>query len=398
MLSGMSTDYGVYMSKPSRVDYFRVVRKQYKKASKKKKGELLDAAMQLTGLHRKVIQRHLRTKSQRTRRSPKRPDRYSQETKQAIRDLWHATSDICGERLQPFIPDLLDKLIDCQEMTVSSETDAQLRRISIATIKRIVSTEKHRSTIRIGGTTKPGSLLKRQIAVRYGRWDETNPGWCETDTVAHCGESLAGAFIYSLNLTDVATSWSEQVAIMGNGERASVVGIDQTRSRLPFGLLGLDTDNGGEFINWHLEHYCQKHKITFTRSRPYHKNDQAHVEQKNWTAIRQLVGYQRMDTLNQLDILNDLYQNEWRLYLNFFQPTMKVKETIKDLKTGKKTKRYYEARTPYQRLMKHSNVNKQQKAMLQSTYDSLNPLQLKREIKRKLTKLEKTFRELNSMS
>src|SRR5207248_1997652 len=145
-----------------------------------------------------------------------RPDRYSAETKQAVRDLWHAASDICAERLQPFIPDLLKKLMACQEMNPSLATIEQLLEISTATVKRIVNREKHRSTIRIGGTTKPGSLLKRQITVRYGRWDETNPGWCETDTVAHCGETLAGTFIYSLNLTDVATSWSEQVAIMGN--------------------------------------------------------------------------------------------------------------------------------------------------------------------------------------
>jgi len=386
------------MGKLTRADYFRVVRKQYKRAGKKRKGELLDAACQLTGLNRKVVARNLRSRPCLAKSRPKRPDKYSRETKQAVKFLWHAASEICAERLQPFIPELLDKLLACDELNVSAETEAQLRKISLATVKRVVAREKRRSTIRIGGTTKPGSLLKRQITVRYGRWDETNPGWCETDTVAHCGEELVGTFIYSLNLTDVATSWSEQVAIMGNGERASVAGIDQAKQRLPFKLLGLDSDNGGEFINWHLQRYAKKHKITFTRSRPYRKNDQAHVEQKNWTAIRQLVGYQRMDTLEQLELLNDLYAKEWRLYLNFFQPTMKVKETTKDQATGKKTKRYYQAQTPYQRLMAHPKVSPEQKALLQSQYDSLNPLQLRRDIQRKLTKLEKTFRELDSMS
>jgi len=386
------------MGKLSRADYFRVVRKQYKAATKKQKGELLDAAVQLTGLHRKVVQRHLRTRGRQTKRRPQRPDRYRSETKQAVRELWRAANGICAERLQPFIPDLLKKLLSCHELNPTIETIEQLLRISTATVKRIVAGEKRRSVVRIGGTTKPGSLLKRQITVRYGRWDETNPGWCETDTVAHCGETLVGTFIYSLNLTDVATSWSEQVAIMGKGEQAAVAGIDVARARLPFTLLGLDSDNGSEFINWHLERYTRKHHITFTRSRPYKKNDNAHVEQKNWTAIRQLVGYQRMDTLEQLDLLNDLYRNEWRLYLNFFQPTMKVKQTIKDQQTGKKTKHYYQAQTPYQRLMSHPKVNQQQKAMLQSQYDSLNPLQLKQAIQRKLTKLERTFRELDSMS
>lgn len=389
------------MSQPSRREYLQVTRKKYKRATKKKQGLLLDDAANVTGYHRTYLAALLRSPPKHRKASGlkrKRPDHYSHETKQAVLVLWRISSSICAERLQPFIPELLDKLVACGELVVSTETDAQLRQVSLATVKRIVSTEKHRSIIRIGGTTKPGSLLKRQISVRYGRWDETVPGWCETDTVAHCGEVLAGTFIYSLNLSDVATSWSEQVAIMGNGERAAVAGIDAARQRLPFKLLGLDSDNGAEFINWHLERYTKKHRITFTRSRPYKKNDQAYVEQKNWTAIRQLVGYQRLETLQQLELLNDLYQNGWRLYLNFFQPTMKVKETVKDQKTGKRTKRYYQAQTPYQRLMAHPDVSAKQKALLQSQYDSLNPVQLQQGIQRKLTMLEKTFRKDSSMS
>lgn len=385
------------MGRLSRQEYLGVMRKKYKrlkKHPKKERSQLLNDVVDITGYHRTYASVLLRSPP--PKRTPRKPRaaRYSAETKQAVLLLWHAASDICAERLQPFIPELLDKLVACNELTVTPETDKQLRNISLATVKRIVAHEKRRSIIRIGGTTKPGSLLKRQITVRYGRWDETSPGWCETDTVAHCGETLAGTFIYSLNLTDVATSWSEQVALMGKGERVTVAGLDGLRTRLPFPLLGLDSDNGSEFVNWHMARYAKKNKLTFTRSRPYKKNDQAHVEQKNWTAIRQLVGYQRMDTPTQLELLNDLYQNEWRLYLNFFQPTMKVKETIKDQKTGKKTKRYYQAQTPYQRLMSHPNVNQQQKAMLQSQYDSLNPLQLQREIQRKLHKLETTFSKI----
>ncbi len=382
------------MSRLSRQEYLAVMRKKYrrlKKSQKKDRSQLLDNVVDITGYHRTYAAVLLRSPPSRRRVRKPRAARYSVETKQTVLLLWHAASDICAERFQPFIPELLDKLVACGELTVTAETYSQLRQISLATVKRIVSHEKRRSIIRIGGTTKPGSLLKRQISVRYGRWDETSPGWCETDTVAHCGETLAGTFIYSLNLTDVATSWSEQVAIMGKGERAAVTGLDSARKRLPFKLLGIDSDNGSEFINWHMARYAKKNKLTFTRSRPYRKNDQAHVEQKNWTAIRQLVGYQRMDTVKQLELLNDLYQNEWRLYLNFFQPTMKVRETTKDQKTGKKTKRYFQAQTPYQRLMSQPSVSEQQKAMLQSQYDSLNPLQLQRDIQRKLHKLESTF-------
>lgn len=381
---------GRYMSKLTRKDYFRIMGKKYRTASKKRKGVILNDACDLTGLNRKVVARKLRQSWRKSRSKPEtrgRPVYYSEEAKQVLVKLWHAANDIAAERLHPFIPDLLDKLM-AFGLVVSPEAEVQLRKMSLATVKRIVGGEKRRHTIRIGGTTKPGSLLKRQITVRYGRWDETSPGWCETDTVAHCGETLVGTFIYSLNLVDIATSWSEQIAIMGKGERVTVAGLNELRERLPFPLVGLDSDNGSEFINWHLQRYTKKHRITFTRSRPYRKNDNAHVEQKNWTAIRQLVGYKRLDTPEQLATLNDLYANEWRLYVNFFQPTMKVKETTKDQATGKKTKRYYQAMTPHQRLMAHPKVSTEQKALLQSIYDSLNPLQLQEAIQRKLKLLE----------
>jgi hypothetical protein len=219
-----------------------------------------------------------------------------------------------------------------------------------------------------------------------------DPGWCETDTVAHCGDTVAGNYISSLDVVDICSSWSEQCAILNKGEKDVTEAMDGIKNRLPFKLLGLDPDNGAEFINWSLFHYCKKHEVNLTRSRPYHKNDNAHIEQKNWTAIRQLVGYSRFETMEQLNILNDLYANEWRLYLNFFQPTMKLKERIKDTNTGRTKKKYYEAKTPYQRLMEHSNISKEQKDMLISVYDTLNPIALKRQIKRKIGLLKKTLK------
>lgn len=249
-----------------------------------------------------------------------------------------------------------------------------------------------RRRIKIGGTTKPGSLLKSQIAVRYGRWGETDPGWCEVDTVAHCGGNVSGEFIYSLNIIDISTGWSEQAAIWGNGEAATKEQIDNVRKRLPFKLLGLDPDNGSEFINWQLFRYCKKNKITLTRSRSYKKNDNAHVEQKNYPAIRQLIGYDRLDKKEQLAIMNDLYRNEWSLYLNFFQPTRKIKEKIKDTETGKSKKKYYESKTPFRRLMDHPKTTTEQKEMLQSTYKELNPFDLLRKIEQKIKLLEETLR------
>ena len=204
--------------------------------------------------------------------------------------------------------------------------------ISIGTVKKIVRKTKRRSLIRIRGTTRPGSLLKNQIAIRYGDWKDINPGWCETDTVAHCGDNVAGEFIYSLDVIDLYSGWSEQAAIWGKGEMATKHEMDKIRKRLPFKMLGLNPDNGSEFINWQLYRYCKKNEISLTRTRSYHKNDNPHIEQKNWTAIRQLIGYSRLNKRKQQYLLNDLYESEWRLYINFFQPMIKLKK-----KTNKAT-------------------------------------------------------------
>lgn len=381
------------MSKMSKCDYLIQMKPKYKAADRKTKGQLLDDFCEFTGHHRKAALRLLNNPFKpKTKRKRTREREYDQDTVNAITTLWRAANEICGERLQPFIPDLLDKLIACQEMTVTYGVYAKLKKVSMATVKRIVGKEKHRSLIKLAGTTKPGTLLKSQIAVRYGGWEEVDPGWCETDTVAHCGTDISGTFIYSLNVIDICSGWSEQGAIWGKGEVATAEQMDKLRARLPFVLLGLDPDNGSEFINWQLHRYCRKHNINLTRSRPNHKNDNAHVEQKNYTAIRQLIGYSRFDKKEQLALLNDLYANEWRLYLNFFQPTQKIKEKIKDPVTGRATKKYYESKTPYQRLMEHPKTTNEQKAVLKSVYDSLNPIQLQKEIKRKLELIKRTLR------
>ena len=210
--------------------------------------------------------------------------------------------------------------------------------------------------------------------------------------MAHCGDSMKGDFVFSVDIVDISSGWSEQEAIWGKGEMATTKGIDNMRSRLPFPLVGIDPDNGGEFINWSLYRYCLKHQINFTRSRPFHKNDNAHVEQKNWTAIRQLAGYSRLDQKEHVSLLNDLYQNEWRLYLNFFQPIRKQKKNIRNLATGKVVKQFDQARTPYQRLMEHPKITERQREMLQSTYQQLNPVKLLAEIDRKVKLIERTLR------
>lgn len=381
------------MSTMSKREYLIQLRKKYWRAGKLQKTQLLNDCCDFTGYHRKaalrVIHRPLPAKWKRPR---PREKYYDQLVVDAVIKLWRAANEICAERLQPFIPALASKLVDCGGLTVDLVTYWKLLEISLITVKRIIGKAKRRSTIKLGGTTKPGSLLKSHIAIRCGPWTEDEPGWCETDTVDHSGGDISGEFIYSLDLVDICTGWSEQAAIWGKGELATKEQIDAIRKRLPFQLKGLDPDNGSEFINWQLHRYCQKNNITLTRCRPYHKNDQAHVEQKNYTAIRQLVGWSRLDRREQLTILNDLYSRKWRLYLNFFQPTMKLKEKIKDTQTGKVKKHYYEAKTPYQRLMGHTKIDTQTKAMLQSIYQSLNPLQLQKEIKHQLELLKRSLK------
>lgn len=382
------------MSKMSKREYLNELRPKYRKAGRKQKGQLLSDFCDFANYHRKHALRLLNSPPMVARRtiSSRRPRVYDQLTINALLVIWGASNKICAERLQPYIPEMMEKLISCQELEVSPETRGKLLRISLGTVKRIIRAEKNRSRIKIGGTTRPGSLLKGQIEIRYGRWEETDPGWCEADTVAHCGDSMKGEFVFSIDVVDICSGWSEQEAIWGKGEMATTKGIDNMRLRLPFSLLGIDPDNGGEFINWSLYHYCQKHQINFTRSRPFYKNDNAHVEQKNWTAIRQLVGYGRLDQKEHVMLLNDLYQNEWRLYLNFFQPIRKQLKSIRNLATGKTVKQFDQARTPYQRLMEHPRITKEQKEMLQSKYQKLNPVKLLKEIDRKVKLIEKTLK------
>lgn len=381
------------MCKMSKREYLIELKKKYHKASHKRKTQLLDDFCEFCGYHRKAALRLVnKPLSGKWKRYKTRKKYYDQGVIDALLILWRATDEICGERFQPFIKELLKKMVECGEIQVTEEVKTKLLEISLGMVKKILAHQKHISTTKIKGTTRPGTLLKHQIAIRYGPWDEVDPGFFEMDTVAHCGETVAGDFIYSLDLIDIATGWNEQAAIWGKGERATLEQFKKIKERLPFKILGIDPDNGSEFINWHMYRYCQKDNINFTRSRSYRKNDNAHIEQKNWTAVRQLIGYDRLDKYEQLKILNDLYADYWRDYVNFFQPMMKLKEKIKDNKTGKIKKKYYEAKTPYRRLLEHKKISKETKTMLKAVYKELNPVKLKTDIKRKLDELRRTLK------
>lgn len=239
-------------------------------------------------------------------------------------------------------------------------------------------------------TTKPGSLLKKHIPIQTQHWDVTKAGFTEMDLVAHCGGSLLGDFINTLQLVDIKTTWTERVAVMGKSQKVVFAGIQKSRKQLPFDLLGMDSDNGGEFINAHLYRYCKREKITFTRSRPYMSKDNAHIEQKNYPLVRKILGYERYDTPAQLRLINDLYDNELRLYLNFFQPSLKLKSKER---VGAKYKRKYEpAKTPYQRVLECPEVPEENKQKLRTLYSTLDPVELYQTIQKKLKVISSLLR------
>jgi hypothetical protein len=240
---------------------------------------------------------------------------------------------------------------------------------------------------------KPGTLLKKHIPIKTNQWDETRPGFLEADTVAHCGRSLLGEFIHTVDTVDIATGWTEQRAVFGKGETDVLAQIKDIEASLPFPLLGFDSGNGSEFINWHLmRHFCEKtSSVQFTRSRPYHKNDNAHVEQKNWTHVRQWLGYHRFDKPVIAELMNDLYKNEWRLLHNFFLPSMKLIE--KKMIAAKTHKRYDTPKTPHQRVLESKYVTSTQKHALRNLVAGLNPFQLRKNIDRKLNAILRTARE-----
>jgi hypothetical protein len=241
----------------------------------------------------------------------------------ALEQIWEIYGRICSKRLHPFLPEAIRVLERCQEIELSKDTKELLLKISSASMDRRLRPIRIKSPHGLS-TTKPGSLLKKLIPVRtFTEWDEERPGFMEIDLVAHCGNTTEGQYLNTLTCTDLCTGWTDVTALSHRSQQAVSEAIHCMRQRLPFPLLGIDSDNGSEFINDLLYRYCLNEKITFTRSRPYKKNDQAHVEQKNWSVVRREVGYDRWKTERELALLESIY-DDLRLYINFFQPSFKL--------------------------------------------------------------------------
>lgn len=363
--------------------YLKHLKARYFRAKRKDKSLILDEFCNTSGMHRKHVIRLLtRTPLGFRNKRTGRPKRYQpQLLLEPLKAIWLATNQMCGQRLKAAIPLWLPHYEKVHPL--KEEVHYQLLTMSERTIDRILKPVKSAYPKRIGGT-KPGSLLKKHIPIKTNQWDEAKPGFVETDTVAHCGTSLLGSFIWSITLTDIATGWTENAAVWNKGAHGVLTQLKLIEERLPFAILGFDCDNGSEFLNYHLLKYLQHRNqpIQFTRSRPYHKGDNAHVEQKNWTHVRQLFGYYRLQDPQLVTLMNNLYQNELSLLHNYFYPAMKLQDKIRI--QSKIKKHYDQPQTPYQRLMASEHIDVLQKKKMQQVFESLNPFELQKSVQNKL--------------
>jgi len=375
---------------------------RYRDAKKREKGAILDEFIATTGYSRWYARFVLRHQGRRIQVSPQktlvadvreslprtRRPVYDQQVLVALVKIWRIMDYICSKRLRAVLGEMAELLERRGELKCEVETKKKLAQMSAATIDRLLRPERRKYELRGRAHTRPGTLLKHQIPIRtFAQWDEQRPGFVEIDLVAHDGGVAAGDYCQTLDLTDIATGWTETAAVQNKAQVWVFEALKNLRENLPFPLLGIDSDNGGEFINAPLKQYCDDQKITFTRSRPYRKNDNCFVEQKNYSVVRRAVGYARYDTGEQLQLLNELY-GHLRLYTNCFMPTMKL---LSKERNGSKVKKRYDApQTPYQRVLASSQVSDPQKERLRAIYEPLNPAALKRKIDRLQQRLTKT--------
>jgi hypothetical protein len=376
----------VKVTRRSIIEYAEELKKRYFRASKEEKGKMLDEFTQVTGLHRKAAIRLLnRVVESSGKRRSGRPRKYDSGVIDSLKTVWEASDRLCSKRLKPFMPEILGVLRHHGELRMNADTQAQLCQVSPSTIDRLL-----RPYRKVGGrrgftTTRPGNLLKNMIPIRtFADWQENKPGFVEADLVAHCGESTEGFYLNTLCTVDVASGWTECLPVWGKGQERVKTAVHRVRQRLPFVLLGVDSDNGSEFINQCFNAYCQQNNITFTRSRAYKKNDSCHVEQKNGNVVRRLVGYDRYTSRAAYQCLGRVYDCV-RLYTNFFQPTMKL---MSKTRHGAKVHKVYDtARTPYQRLLEAGVLMETKQQELAATYRGLNPVQLLKQINSNLEQL-----------
>lgn len=372
----------------------------YHLASRKQKAKILDEYCKTTGQNRKYAIRKIRKGNYvySLRRETKEPGRrrvkksvYDKEVTFFLIKLWDIFDRPCGQRLAPLLRSEVERLRRFGELICSDQMAEKLKAISPSEIDRSLKPHKEKEHLKQKYHRKLHPLLYQKIPVKIAsEQDRTVPGSIQVDLVEHCGQSAQEPFIHTLSSTDLATGWWEGGAMLRRGMRATAKALDQACSRYPFLWHAFHVDNDSSFINWILYGYAQEHHLDLSRSRPYRKNDNYLVEQKNWTHVRKVVGYLRYDSRRELEILNDLYRNELRLFKNFFQPVIMLVE--KERIGGKVKRRYDEPKTPYRRVLESPDVSEENKQELQRIYASLNPAELKRAITRKLDLLYQAYK------
>jgi hypothetical protein len=374
------------MSQNSKREVLLKMRERYARRKRGARGKLIDELCAMCGYGRKHAIKLLNGKLSIPgagcgKGGPRK--RYGEAEREITKEIWLAAEQPCGKRLKSALA-LWLPYYELERGEIDGGLRTRLLQQSAATIDRLLKPCRVALGSRRRCGTRPRTLLRKEIPVRTEHWDVAGPGWMEADTVAHCGESMSGDFCWSVTVTDVHTQWTETRAIWNKGQHGVRQRIVEVECALAFPILGFDSDNGGEFLNWHLADYFLKRPqpVAFTRSRPYHKNDNARVEQKNWTHVRQLVGYGRLDDPAQAEVLNELYAKEWSQFRNFFCPAMKHLRT--EVEGSRKKRVYDQPKTPYERLKACPGVNCAQIERLEKLKATLNPFELKRSIEKKL--------------
>ena len=374
------------MSQKSKWEYLKAIYTRYRKASKHLRALILNEFCQVCGYHRKYAIRLLNGPAPqpppKQRHKNRRPT-YGPKVISLLSAIWEAAGYPCSQRLKALLPLWLPWAQ--KHLPISVPCQRQLLKISPSTIDRRLKVKRRLLKKRLYGRTKPGTLLKHHIPIKTDSWDVNSPGFTETDLVSHSGNSEKGEFIHSLNVTDIHSTWVESRAVMGKGQTGVLSAMKEIEQALPFKLLGIDSDNGSEFINYHLKAFCEQKGIQFTRGRPYKKDDNAHIEQKNWTHVRKIFGYLRYDSSEALNAMNDLYCNELRLLQNLFLPSMKL---VRKVRLGSKLKRRYDKPlTPLERLLTCPQADPAKVAELKKLRDGTDPFKLAKTIELKLDRI-----------
>lgn len=370
-----------------RMEYLETIYKRYRKSFKESKGKILDELCKVCKYNRKyaiwkLSQLPMRDKPK-SRAKRRRCKRYDHQVLEVLEKIWEVANYPWSLRLKEIIRLWLPWVR--VRYRISREVEEKLLSISPSTIDRALKAKKRKLKRRLYGRTKPGTLLRHKIPVRTDSWDVKRPGFMEADLVSHCGGVSQGEFIHSLNLTDILSGWVETEAVMGKGERGILEAIKKISQRVPFKISGIDSDNGSEFINYHLLRYCEENTIQFTRSRPYKKDDNAHVEQKNWTHVRKFMGWDRYDSQKALETMNDLYENELPLFMNLFQPSVKLIKVIR--KGSKKNRVYDKPQTPLDRLLESGHLDEKRGEELKALRERLDPFKLSEVVSHKLERI-----------